>query len=461
MATVLSLSRLEDLATDIESFDLLATGFDVRDEGWIQTIANEGDASASESITLKITGMSQDDLATKVQSLDDIIKKANWRKDFSERYDVWMRAKLGNETNARQSMVLQARRSPGIQILNPVTGRNFIAKEYQLGLERTPWWEDPYPYPSTTALTAINSIGGKATVAETIRGDVNARLVKMVVTPVGSASYNQLWMGFKSARFGNTANFVSVWPLHLTSVVISGGGTDPLADTTAFDGTKMRCVFTPTATLTLRILIKVSDVTANVADQRGTYAVLMRAKMTDSSVARARILYGYGGPAGLFNPAYRSRQVISGTDWLYYDMGDISIPSSEILTTYTLGNSAIAIEAERISGSGSLDMDCFVLIPVDDAAIKLSLPTGVSLDSSNILNIFQKADERIDTFSDISGLVAYPVDPRSRNWSLPANDGSPVLVFAAQGVTAQNKSHTANITYQYIPRWATLRGSET
>jgi len=462
MATVLSLARLEDLAADIESFDLLATGFDVRDEGWIQAIANEGDTSASESVTLKITGTSQDDLATKVQSLDDIIKKANWRKDFSERYDVWLRAKLGNETNSRQAMVIQARRSPGVQILNPVTGRNFIAKEYQLGIERTPWWEDPYPYPSTTALTAINNIGGKATLAETIRGDVNARLVKMVVTPVGAAAYNQLWIGFKSARFGNPANFVSVWPLHLGTTVLDGiTDTSSAADASAFDGTKLTCTFATVPTLRSRVLIKVTDVTANIADQRGTYAVLMRAKMTASSVARARIHYGYGGPIGIFNPAYRSRQVISGADWLYYDMGDVSIPSSEVLSTYSLSNSAIVVEAERISGSGSLDMDCFVMIPVDDSAIKLSLPTGVTLDSTNILNIFQKPDERIDSFSDIGGLVSYPVDPRSRNWSLPANDGSPVLVFAAQGVTVQTKSHTADIAYQYIPRWATLRGSET
>lgn len=452
MAPQLSLVRLEDLGADIDSLDLLSGGF--TPTNWVQAIANEDDSSVSEVITLKIEGSSQDNLSSLVQSLDNKIKQANWHSDLSERYGVWLRAKMGNESLARQAMVIKARRSPVVPLFDAPAGANNIARAYQLGLDRTPWWEYAYPYPSTTNITGLSTLGGASTLAETIRGDVNARLVRLTISPVGDAVLGKFWLGWKTNRFGSSANFVPVWPVRLGD---ESTDTSATADATAYDGNRITCTFATDATLVRRSLIFVGQVTANYQDQRGGYSVLMRAKMSDASVARARISHAYNVNVA---QTLNSRQVISGTNWKLYEMGDVFIPSPKGLSGLSLYNYTIQLEAERVSGSGDLHVDCYVFIPVDDASVRVDTETNLS--STNTLRVYQKADERVEALAmtgDI--LVIHSPNVSSRGWSLPSNDSSPVLIFAAQSTATQDKDWTADLTYTYTPRWATLRGSET
>ena len=458
MAPQLSLVRLEDLVSDIDSINLLSGGFDLRE--WIQAIANEGDTSASEVLTLKITGTSQDNLASLVQSLDEKIKQANWRKDFSERYDVWLRAKMGNETNARQALILKAMRSPSTMLFDVVAGSNNIAREYQLGLERAPWWEDSFPYPSTTAITGVNSIGGIATLTETIRGDVNARLIKLTIVPVSPSNLSQFWIGWKTARFGNPANFLPVWSLNLGS---NYNDTSDTVDASAYNGNRITTTFATQTGLVRRVQVFVNNVAAITAqDQRGVYSVLLRAKMSDSSVARARLGYGFGIADPNISPTFNSRQIISGTGYKFYEMGDVQIPSPSLPTSFLLNHFVIELDAERISGAGALHSDCLVMIPVDDSSIRLTTITDLT-DQRRVI-VFQESDDQIKSTVEAigePGAIVIHMEVKSRNWSLPANDAFPRLVFAAQGSTVQDKTHSADFTYTYTPRWATLRGSET
>lgn len=473
MTRQLKLVRLDDFISDIDSLDLLSGGFTLARDGYQPKACAMGDTSAVETLTLQIQGTTQDDVASKLHSLDDKIKQACWWADDPgvERYQVWLRVQLDNESYPRQAQIIKITPPDKVKIFTPEEFNGNWLGQYILGIERTPWWEMPYPYPTTTAKTGINAIGGTATLSETIHGDVPARLSKLEVYPPDSISPNSdYWLGWKSNRFGVAANFQPVWDLKDAISLSLSADTSVVVDASARSGSKLTCTFGTTATLSKRCTsgLGSSVTTGDLAAQRGSYTVLLRAKMSDTSIARARLEFGFAASyAALTNTIIRSRQVISGTSWFLYEMGSVDIPPLRIYSTNTLSDFLIQLYAERISGAGSLDIDCLIFIPIDEGMVKLNSPAG-SGDSVTSIYVFQHADNSLGSFmadnGGISpGLIRYTVIAKPVNqWSLPANDDSPVLVAAAQDITAGNvKGKTFSMAYTYSPRWRTLRGNET
>lgn len=473
MACLLKLVRLNDFAADIDELDLLSGGFGLAADGYMPVAAPYGAQYVDEPLTLKITGTSKDDLASKIHSLDEKIKQVQWWMENQgvERYQVWIRSQLDNESLPRQAMLADIRPPDKVRIYNPVEINSNYIGEYTLGITRTAYWEDPYPYPTTTDVNGLNIIGGAATLSETINGDVPARLARLTVIgnndPItGFAEvFTDFWAGWKTSRFGVVANFVPVWPLDKGAPVDTD--TSEVADGTAYDGTKVTTSFATVSSLILRDKVILTNVVpVNIADQRGTYMVLLRAKMSDTSVARVQMAYGLSSNSGIQSPIVRSRQVISGTAWSLYELGTAKIPPSRIPLSYSFQNFAFGIYAERISGSGSLDMDCLVLIPIDDSGIKMSSSGNVSSSGSQRSEVFTSANgDLYATAQYNSGQVLYFVVPKPQGnvpWSLPANSDAPRLVIAANDATAGSiLTNTLNITYAYIPRWRVLRGNET
>jgi len=468
MTATIKLVWLDDMAADIDSLDLMgglgaATGFVLKRDGWVQAIASDSDTSVQEVFTFRIKGSSSDNLATQVQALDTKIRQVNdWLKNPGvERYQVWLRVKMNNETLERQAMVKSIRGTAiAVQALEAQLDSD--VEDYQVAIERTPWWEDPYAYPTTTAKTNINSIGGLATLSETIRGDVPARLAKVSLTPPDAVSpMSDYWLGWKTNRFGVAANFQPVWSIGDSGLPLIAD-TAQVADGTAYGTNKLQCTFASGATFLARCINQLGGSTGVDADQRGSYTVLLRAKMSDASVARVRIEAGFAPGITLYNPVIRSRQVVSGTAWRLYEVGNVSIPPTRIYATHTLTNFAIQLDAERLSGAGYLDVDCFILIPVDDGMVKLSAPIGVTTTGKSI-NVFQRVTDDLGALFEEGGNVLYSVIVKpTGKWALPAYDDSPVLVVAAQDVTAGSvKGKLVNMSYTYIPRWRTLRGNET
>lgn len=477
MACLLKLVRLNDFAADIDELDLLSGGFGLAADGYMPVAAPYGAQYVDEPLTLKITGTSKDDLASKIHSLDEKIKQTQWwiENQAVERYQVWIRSQLDNESLPRQAMLTDIRPPDKVRVYNPVEiNANYIG-EYTLGITRTAYWEDPYPYPNTTAITALSSCGGMAQMSETINGDVPARIASLDPTPNGSAQFGEYWIGWKSDRFGNPANFQSTWSLRKS--IYKDTDTTSTADATAVDGNRVTCTFSADATLIQRTITQVNDVvsdTSKHADQRGTYQVLLRAKMSDnSSTARVRMLYSFSNNASMYNPAYRSLQNITtplaglGSDyWKLYPMGIVSIPSLRITPNMSLQNAAISIQAQRTSGSGSLHMDCLVLIPVDDGAIHVASANSTNSSAGFVLKVCQAASGDIYSFGGSSLFVEYSTTVSPVNYTgLIANGSKPYIVVAGQkfvSTTAQNLfADKLDVAYTYIPRWRALRGNET
>lgn len=278
-----------------------------------------------------------------------------------------------------------------------------------------------------------------------------------------TGTYTDFWAGWKTSRFGVIANFVPVWPLYKGVPV--DADTSETADATAYDGTKVTTSFTASSSLILRDAVTlVNVVPTNINDQRGTYLVLLRAKMSDTSIARVQMVYGLYSGGSIQSPTFRSRQIISGTVWSLYELGTAKMPPSRIPIGYDFQNFAFGLYAERISGSGSLDMDCLILIPIDDSGIKFTSSGRINGSSGQMGEVFTLANgELYATAHFSSGQTIYSVVPKPQgnvSWSLPANNEAPLLVIAANDtISGAIKGKTLDVTYTYIPRWRTLRGT--
>jgi len=456
MAPQLALIRRDDFTTDVESLNLLSGGFDLRD--WVQAIASDDDRSVSESLTLKITGTSQDNLAVLIQSLDEKIKQANWQRQSVEPYSIWLRAKMGNETGIRQALVLAARRSPGVQLFDNVAGSNDIAREYQLGLERIPWWETEQSVTFTQA--SVNSLGGASAYGGTpIKGTHPARIANAFINGL-DASLSDVWMGLRTARFGTLSEFKPVWNLRLAGVFgtdTTGGASNP--DATAQDGFKVVVAFSSSVFLP-RLYIKVADIEATPSkrrSQRGRFSLLMRAKVTSTAVARVRIGNGYVGSTTY---DFKDRVTISSTSWKLYAMGEVRIAPSRLKTFYVdsdflFSGAGFRLDAERVSGSGNLELDCFILIPTAEGSLHLNSVGGFT--TSDTANVDNRADGELSGFVSTSGTPIETLALDARDWGLPPPSGN--FIVAGQRPTESVKTDTIQIIGNLYERYATLRGS--
>lgn len=452
--------RLDDFIADIDYIDLSADGYSLANDGYSQVVAPIGARSVYEVITLHLQGTSKDDLALMVQDIDEKIKQVQWWLENSgvEKYQVWIRVQLDGETYSRQAQILNIKPSDRVRVFTPMEIRDNYIGEYSIGVERTPFWEGGSTGPVTK--TAIDIGGGTSALSAAVAGDVPARLVKFSLYPNSSSSLDNIssaWVGFKTSRFGTAANFVPRWGLNSG---FYGTDTSASADATAYSGYKITTTFGTDATMVQRSLTYAAFVSpSNSSDQRGTYLVLMRAKMSDNtSISRAKIAYSFSG----YFPVFRSPQTISGTEWALFEMGSVKNPPSRSYNYHNLGTFRIAVYADRVTGSGGLLCDSLILIPIDDGAIKVVSPISISgAGSGQRFTVFQWADDKVTGLveSAVTGIdYTTLVSPQNR-WSLPTDNTAPVVVVAANDITIGNtKNRAVSFAYTYITRWRTMRG---
>lgn len=481
LLAMLSKLALNDFIADVDVLDLSANGYSLAQDGYFPTAAPLGAKSVREVITLKLQGTSKDDLAAMTQEIDEKIKQVEWwlNDPGVERYQVWIRVQLENESLPRQAQIISIQPPDTVRVFTPEERIDNFIGDYQIGIERTPFWEDPYPYPTTNDLSGISTLGGMVQFNETIYGDVPARLPLFSLLPNDSSNngLTDFWIGFRTSRLGNPANFQPVWDLKDGSL-----GTDATttADANANSGTRITVSFATDATLVTRAFISMQQslaVLANSVDQRGTFTLLMRARCSDATTTcRARVLYAItNSGTGLTNfQIYRGRQVITtvgtGADYQLWEMGKVTVPPYRIKNDMILDRFSITVQAERIAGSGSLYLDCLVFIPTDEGATKCILDGGITSNTSASVNLHVYADDTTTaTHTDISKptkIVKTGLHKPEKHFDLPANGEKPYIILAAsqRGLTQNDGNKlggSSGLTYFYIPRWRTLRGNST
>jgi len=472
---LLDLVRRDDFVSDVDSLSLLgmADGFGLGNNGWIPAVVQSGALSVDEAITLLAYGASDDDLAANIQALTEKIKQISDSEDAAERYGVWLRTRLLNETGIRQAFLKRLEHRPGQPVRGSGSIQSYIG-EYLLGLERMPYWESPEA--ETYETTAVNGIGGKFDYTTyggspgAVVGDEPARLALVKFRGVNGATYpfHRFWMGFKTNRHGNRANFQSTWSLRkgFAFGADTTGGTSN-SDTTALDGYKAKCTFATVTTMFTRVKIRVQDVTANYTAQRGRYHVLLRAQMGAGLATQAMVRMGTG-LSNDPNPAWRQRVPVAGNVWKFHDMGTITLPSpgNQYGGSNLLTSSTIFIGAELASGAAGVEFDCLVLIPADEGFVYAELQgafssaDGVEYESAdeNPLYVMDRPAGQKTSIWMHAGIPEATGAPRI-NGGLPT--GSGILVAAGEHWSfGSTKGDTFAVTMQVYNRWKELRGAE-
>lgn len=435
---------------DVSNLDLSTW---LAEQGWQQAVAAD-ESTVDEALTLHVPGTTDDNLAANVQALDAMLLNAQRVNDFQNFREVWLRAQMAGESGARQALVTAVKRSPNVQQTDPLAVQHYL-RDYFLGLKRAALWEGTTL--RTTTGTGISALGGKLNYSG-LAGD---RAARVALTRLASSSnLNEFWLGVQSTRLNATpANLNPIWNLRLTAVANYGsdttGGTSN-ADATAQDGYKVVCTFATASSLAMRCIITTNEVSNQ---QYGRYMVLLRAKTTSTRTARVRLGMGnwYSG-AGFFNTL--NRVLISGNSWKLYQLGEVYLPVRPNMNTVTGFRSAgFRVEAESVSGSGNLELDCLVLIPSLDGVLHVSGTNPVS--ASWIYEVYHRPGGELYgkvLDSALTGIQIEELHPDGQTWGLEPANGT--LVCAGQYNGVSTKADTLDVTMSAYERWVTLRGAE-
>jgi hypothetical protein len=313
----------------------------------------------------------------------------------------------------------------------------------------------------------VSVLGGAVNYTDVV-GDVPARLYYLEGDDP-SITYDRFWFGFRSdARAGgNAGNTVGLWEAEDGASAIADTAT--AVDATASPGagaSKMRCDFTNTETWARRFTIEMSDVTANYANQVGAYVVLARAQVTADS-AQMR-LWQHSGDATV----YRAGPVVEvdATVWNWYEMGTCEWPGRNLHAMpaglYAAGydeSDSLSIEARRVSGSATLDVDCLVLIPCDEYFIEcrsanFRIPGG---DDRLVVGVAPE-DVASGACVDETNTQFHTLFPVTTiGTGIPVGDGR-LFVCAAVTDAGQAGIFSGNFDVEVstYPRWIYARGAE-
>jgi hypothetical protein len=456
MAMTCSLVVGGDFISDVKSLSLLnnTAGFTLLHNGYAPGMALDG--IVSDVLTVKVTGTSADNLAVNLQTLEEYFQRARWAVDAPERYHVWLRMKATNETNTRQTLVVGGSHGDKVGFYShPVPSRNVITN-YPIVVDRLPVWEaiasmDP-------AVVGLSSVGGHAAVLSSpslnIVGDVPARIGYTGVA--GSAGLTEFWWGFRTARFGTLANFVSPWECELGTA--TSDDVDITTDTTASPGgggnTKMLCTFATSSVMTTRFKLPVAQISASYyEDLRGTFNIIARMKVDTGFSTRVRIAGGLGTTL-----SYNDAVAVTATAWTFYDLGRITLPVGGKAAYSFMQNCFIQFEAQRIAGTlaggTGLHIDCLVPIPVNEGCAHISGGTGVQ--NELFVNSLGQISCNDYTSTSITGLAS-TTGTNPGDYFMPL--GYPIVVMAAQRAAGSTLADTVNMGMKCFYRYRTMRGN--
>lgn len=486
----ITLVRRDDLVADVDSMSLVnyTNGFALASDGWAVARPVPSDQSLVEALKVQTKGSSPDNLAANLQTLDGYLQKVTWYQNPQEKYGIWLRVQQPRETGARQALLLSAKRDPlpvwsftAQDGAGTVAANNYgnLVQAYGLALERTPFWESTSSI-TFDSMTSVSTVGGMATLGGSggtvVVGDVPARLalVEFDGVSAGGGPLAQIWLGFRSARFGTPANFVPVWNLALAYnkqlAGGAGGGTaTATVDASAKSGTAVVCGFADGA-LARRVTMYVTDASpTHYTDQRGTFLVLLRAKLSGAGQVNVRLVDGLQASPTF---ATRDRVAVTGTAYALYEMGTVRLPTPgrSINSASQIQGYALGLDAEQVTGTPTLSVDCLILIPVDEGWMAVSIDgsggQGVLYFGGDQRPLY--ATNRAEGSSDSSwyaGGIPQVVGVPRVSGGLPVTNGtSNILVLAAQRQTSatvfnSTVSDLLGVQVTVYERWESLRGA--
>jgi hypothetical protein len=297
---------------------------------------------------------------------------------------------LGNQLRVDNILKIQ------IGTTNPVFFRTFADPEYvhdvvkhlvqyskiTLEIEAEPFAYSPRVEVTGSPFTVSNdpalSTGLKFDITG-ILGDVPSPLLLVSTSTGASGAPSGLvnkWTHIATRRRGTPSNY---------SNVIQAENMLPSTDTaTSVDGTmsggnKMRCTFATNTALTVRLSDSFPDNGTATVEARGEYRVYAKvAKTVAGDVINVQFRYGTGVVNHVTNDVV-GLPAVAGP--MLVDLGKIPVPSYSDPGQLGFSGSQlkaltswVALYAQRVSGSGSLDIDYLYFMPADDQTLIVKFP---------------------------------------------------------------------------------------
>jgi hypothetical protein len=455
--------------TVINSLSLIGgtDGFYLLD--WVPEVGDDDLPRPIETLTVAVEGSSHNDLADKISALDDFVQ---FVKDSISRpinpQVVRFEVKLDNETGERSSTVYKIT-SRFSRALNrpPVSPGNFI-DEYVITIERDHWWEQHLYgaelFQLATGIgcprtgTVLTDYGSKTD--GDVGGTVKAKITSVQIRGDQSHAYNanEVWVGLRTDAIANDrTNFQPVWNCKDATQIL--GDCTLQSTSTAISGSLYECDFTMQTILYPRNYLQLDDVTSYPEDQRGTYLVLLRARCTGSETYTGRVDSGFYNPTDPVLKAGPTFTIDQGSQFLY-PAGYVSIPPARYAqrvdadANFLLSYCLVVNAGILSSGTGNLQMDALILVPVDEGFMYIN---NSWISSAYNTWVVTDAFGGITSHSwggyTVESPIVSPID-----WSLPLGKGAVVLI--AQRSDEQNRDDSYGIDFLYSKRYRTLRGSD-
>jgi len=366
-------------------------------------------------------------------------------KDRAEGDSIWYEIKATADENAKRALLYNLEIRPlYTNIYIPTLGRG--AAFYELEFERAAAFEDSTAFGTTG--TSCNVLGGTKTLGIYTGATLPYRIQQLNIT--SSNALEEFWIGIRPTGAGVT-NFNPLWQCE--DALTLGTDTTIQSDAAASPGTTnnvLRTTFASGTAMANRFIIKLDDVTASTNYHHfvGEYLVLLRCKVDSGATVGVRMFTGYDNTlTAIYQPTYyRPVYGITTPLYMFKELGVISIPSfgyrrmlrnNSLVQNYTIG-----VQAERTGGTGSnaIFFDCLVLIPYQHF-IHIA---KAEMSAARSVDVYMDELGEMTAFMSQSNAALSNMELQSNNWEYPVDGG--VLVFAAERVTASDKTDSGTVT---------------
>jgi len=446
MADVLRLG----MESTIDQIDLLNGGLQLARGGYMPRIGQRSDQWVQDVINLQAED-SAVNLYSAIAAIDDRLHLADlWFNDPNQYESVWLEYRSDGETfdsatfdGGKRALVRDGQLA--LDMPEGFRGGFLGSAVYaKLVLKRHRWFENRSEKSISNNFTYLWDQTWNLTGQSAYAGNVPARIWNVNLYSIPS-SIDRLWVGIRSLHEG-ISGFEHIWELEDGT---AGTDTSSGADGTASGSSKMTCTFSTSTDLEERVSIELSDVVLSDYDHHvGRYLVLLRCKVGANTTCGVKMSYGMRDYATI----QQEEVYIDHTDWLLIELGEIQIPPGDyrFVTSsgLTLSAFTISIEAERISGSGSLELDALCLVPSEHLFTMYDMGTSFA---PLAYGLTLPDDTHAARIRDGSGLMRVQPPFTMTNWCLPTDPG--ILVAQLQTATAHGLTDTGSVGMGYYPRW--------
>ena len=440
----------------------------------------------TETLPVGVNAVTYNSYASWMQNLVAFQKRAaEYWVNSQQAVPVWLNCKADGETSARRAFVkaIHFEFRPWTEALYQECPSSAAPHDLfgTILIERHPYWEDPTPQIFDNAtMTAAASVVYDYLIEP--GGDVPCRINALAVRSATAAiTLERFWMGIRSATLhgaDGVTNFKAVWECEdgglFPDVAIDAAAEVNLASPGGGAGSFIKVTeaavdwddgaFHPVVSLNFATA---GYAAASYEDGYGRFLCLLRVKC---SAGEWEVKTSAGYVAVTTTQPYSDPASITNTSWDYKEVGiwtlggrnRQAIETAQIVASKDL--SQIHVYAKRISGAGTLSLDCLCPIPVDEGFLEIT--------DANVTTLYDvwfgqgpKEDTQVITTQDAaSDVIAYITPYEVENFRLPPGDGRIICVYARESTNVfTDQIEFADISVgdsNYTERWVSLAGTE-